>query len=127
MAIKKIYFFVIYVIFRPGPSLACSETMAMLFWRHTLHAFISFCCKVSPVKAEELMTEPLYYNDNIQVENKRLLLLLHRRWLERDVCHISHLLHEHGASLCLEDFDMKYGLNIGFPTQGSQICRKTVF
>ena len=30
-------------------------------------------------------------------------------------------------SLCLEDFDMKYGLNIGFATQGSQICRKTVF
>ena len=57
---KKFYFFCT-VIFRPGPSLACSETMAMLFWRHTLHAFISFCCKVSPVKAEELMTEHMEF------------------------------------------------------------------
>ena len=78
------------------------------FWKHTFQAQKSFCSKVSPVKAEELVTEPLFYSDNIQVGNKTIL---HRRWIEKGVCCISHLLHDHRAVLCLMEFNMKYGLN----------------
>ena len=52
-----------------GPCLPLENDKLNLFWRHTLQAYKSFCCKVSPVKAEELVTEPLFYNDNIQVGN----------------------------------------------------------
>ena len=65
------------------------------------------------MKAEELVTEPLFYNDNIQVRNNTVL---HRRWIEKGVCRISQLLHEHEAFLCLEEFNMKYGLNTDFVT-----------
>ena len=58
------------------------------------------------------VTEPLFYNDNIQVGNNTIL---HRKWIEKGVCHISHLLHEHRALLCLE-FSTKYSLNTDFVT-----------
>ena len=96
-----------------GPCLPLKNGKLNLFWRHTLQAYKSFCCKVSPVKAEELVTEPLFYNDNIQVRNNTVL---HRRWIEKGVCRISQLLHEHEAFLCLEEFNMKYGLNTDFVT-----------
>ena len=59
------------------------------------------------------MTEPSFYNDNIQVGNNTIL---HRRWIEKGICCISHLLHEHGAFLCRVEFNMKYGLNTDFVT-----------
>ena len=69
---------------------------------------------ILPEKAEELVTEPLFYTDiNLQVGNNTML---HRRWIEKGVYRISHLSHEHGAFLCLEEFDMKYGLNTDFVT-----------
>ena len=52
------------------PCLPLKNDTLNSFWRHTLQAYKSFCCKVSPVKAEEHETEPLFYNDNIKVENK---------------------------------------------------------
>ena len=73
------------------------------------------------MKAEEFVTEPLFYNDNIQVRNNTVL---HRRWIEKGVCRISHLLHEHGAFLRLEEFNMKYGLNTDFVTYNG--CVQTV-
>ena len=50
-----------------GPYLLLKNSKLNLFWRHTLQAYKSFCCKVSPAKDDELVTEPLFYNDNIQV------------------------------------------------------------
>ena len=38
----------------------------------------------------------------------------HRRWSEKGVDHISHLLHEHGAFLDFEKFKMKYDLMLTF-------------
>ena len=38
---------------------------------------------------------------------------LHRRGIEKG---ISHLLHEHGDCLCLDEFNAKYCLNIDFVT-----------
>ena len=80
---------------------------------HTLQAYKSFCRKISPAKAEELVTEPLFYNDNIQVGNSTIL---YRRWIEKAVCRISHLSHEHRAFLCLEELNMNYGLHTDFVT-----------
>ena len=66
---------------------------------------------VSPAKDDELVTEPLFYNDNIQVVNNTIL---YRRWIKKGASHISHLLH--GDCLCLEEFNTKYGLNTDFVT-----------
>ena len=40
-----------------------------LFCRCTLQPNKRFCCKVSPAKAKELVTESLFYNNNIQGGN----------------------------------------------------------
>ena len=44
-----------------GPCLPLENDKLNLFWRHTLQAYKSFCGKVSPAKAEELVTEPLFF------------------------------------------------------------------
>ena len=49
-------------------------------------------------KAEELVTKRLFDNDNIQVGNNTML---HWRWIEKGVCRISDLLHEHEAFCAL--------------------------
>ena len=41
-----------------GPCLPLKNDKLNLFWMHTLQAYKSFCRKVSPAKAEELVTEP---------------------------------------------------------------------
>ena len=96
-----------------GPRLPLKNSKLNLFWRHTLQTYTSFCCKVSPAKPEELVTELLFYNDNIQVGNNTIL---YRRWIKKGVCRISHLLHKHGDFLCLGEFNTKYGLNTDFVT-----------
>ena len=44
-----------------GPCLPLKNSKLNLFWRHTLQAYKSFCCKVSPAKADELVTEPFSF------------------------------------------------------------------
>ena len=51
-----------------GPCLPLKK-ITNQFWRHTLQAYKSFCRKVNPAKAEEFVTEPLFYNDKIEVGN----------------------------------------------------------
>ena len=50
------------------------------------------------------MTEPLFYNDKIQV----------RTLFERRVCRFSHLLHDLDTFLSLDVFNRKYGLDTDF-------------
>ena len=46
-----------------------------LFWqKHTVQAFKSFSHKVYSLRVEETETEPLFYNDNINVGNKTKLI-----------------------------------------------------
>ena len=52
-----------------GSCLPLKNSKLNLFRRHTLQAYKSFCRKVSPAKAEEFVTEPLFYNDKIEVGN----------------------------------------------------------
>ena len=65
------------------------------------------------------MTEPLFYNGNIQVRNKTTIQ--YRRSTEKGVCLISHLLQEHEAFSSLEEFNMKYGLNTDFLTHNVRV------
>ena len=59
------------------------------------------------------MTEPLFYNDNIQVGNNTIL---HRRWIERvSVTSIIFYMNME-LFLHLEEFNTKYGLNTDFVT-----------
>ena len=50
------------------------------------------------------MTEPLFYNDKIQV----------RTLFERHVCRFSHLLHDLETFLSLDEFNRKHGLDTDF-------------
>ena len=68
--------------------------------------------KIYPLMAEELVAEPLFYNDNIKVGNKTIF---HKRWSEKGVYCISHLLH----FLDFEKFQTKYGLNVDFLSYNS--------
>ena len=56
-----------------GSCLPLKNSKLNLFRRHTLQAYKSFCCKAkgNAANADELVTEPLYYNDNIQVGNDK--------------------------------------------------------
>jgi len=78
--------------------------------------------KVSAVKVEELVTEPLFYNDKkSQVGNRTML---HRILTERDVCRFSHLSHDHDTFLSFDEFNRKYRLNTDFLTYNG--CIQTV-
>ena len=66
------------------------------------------------------MTELLFYNDKIQVANRTML---HRTLIERGVCRLSHLSHDHESVLSLDEFKRKC-LNADFLTYNG--CVQTV-
>ena len=75
--------------------------------------------KVSAVKVEELVTEPLFYNDKkSQVGNRTML---HRTLIERDVCRFSHLSQDHDTFLSFDEFNRTYRLNTDFLTYNGYI------
>ena len=41
------------------------------FWAHVFQAYREFGRKIYVEKSEELAAEPLFCNDNVQVENRR--------------------------------------------------------
>ena len=94
-----------------GSDFPLNKDRVNTFWIHTLKAYSIFCKKVSLSKTDEVVAEPLFYNENIKVGNKTLL---HREWVEHGVTHICHLLQRNGTFMSQDDFNIKYGLHANF-------------
>ena len=55
-----------------GSSLNVKDCHLNKFWAHVFQAYREFGRKIHVEKSEELAAEPLFCNDNIQVENTNI-------------------------------------------------------
>ena len=103
-----------------GPCLLLkNETLFVVAYPTGLWKFLL----QSPVKSEELVTEPLFYHDNIQVGNKTIL---HRRWIKKGV--VTFLIFYMNMELSCALKNLIYGLDTDFVTySGCVICRVVMY
>ena len=53
-------------------------------WTRVFQAYKELCRKIHVQRSEELIAEPIFCNDNIQV-GKKIVVLLYRKWIDK-VC-----------------------------------------
>ena len=96
-----------------GPCLTINKEKVNAFWQDVFHAYREFGRKIIVKQEEELVTEPLFCNENIKVGNSKIYYM---KWVEKGVLKVSHLLRENGSFLSHLEFNRKYVLRTDFIT-----------
>ena len=63
--------------------------------------------------SEELVTNPLFCNDNILVANKTVF---HKKWIDKGVCFLKNILNENGMFMLFKRFMEIYRINMDYIT-----------
>ncbi|WP_419609554.1 reverse transcriptase family protein [Thiolapillus sp.] len=96
-----------------GSSLNVKDCHLNKFWAHVFQAYREFGRKIYVEKSEELAAEPLFCNDNIQVENRNIF---YKNWIDSGVCYIKSILNEDGTFMTVKRFTQKYDINTNYIT-----------
>ena len=96
-----------------GPSIYADLNHTNYFWKHVFEAYEQFSYKVKPKTPDELLTEPLFFNKNIQIGNSCVHL---KSLLRKEVYMIGHLIDDTEQFYSYEDFVLKYNVNINYIT-----------
>lgn len=94
-----------------GSNIPIDSTKVNKFWEHTFLAYRKFCKKVNVEEAGEIVAEPLFYHENIKICAQ---VVDHKRWIEHGAANISHVMHNNGSFLTLDEFNTKFDLNVHF-------------
>ena len=81
------------------------------FWKDTFQAYKIFFNKVYPTNPLEMLSEPLFFNDKI---NMNSALLRQREWIDKNACCIADLCKEDGYFLTYVEFMNKYDIRTNF-------------
>ena len=94
-----------------GSSLDVKDCHLNKFWAHVFQVWYrEFSRKKYAEKSEELAAEPLFCNDNIQVE------FFYKNWIDSGVCYIKSILNEGGTFMTVKRFTEKYNINTNYIT-----------
>ncbi len=94
-----------------GPNLAANLCRNNIFWKHVFEAFKSFFYKVKVKSKEEILAEPIFHNERIQVGKSTLK---HKHWINKGIVKVVDLFDENGEFYNYEDFKLKYNLHTDF-------------
>jgi exonuclease III len=95
-----------------GPEIT-SRYQGNPFWKDVFKAYKTFFYKVKPRTAEEILSEPICFNDRLKHGNRTIK---NRMLQDKDIFKIGHFLKENGQFLSNREFSQKYELNINFLT-----------
>ena len=104
-----------------GPSYVINNARNNLFWVHTFRAYKEFCNHVKLEKADELLAEPVFYNEKFKVGN---MIITHANWMQNGVYCVSDFLRDNGEFLTFAEFSTKYNIRTDFVTFNG--CIRTV-
>ena len=102
-----------------GPSIPCHYRN--VFWTDVMNGYTSFFYKIHPNTSQELLAEPMLFNERITI-GKRVLSNNH--WIANDVRCIGHFMNGNGHFLSHAEFTLKYNVNIDFVTHGG--CKEAI-
>ena len=94
-----------------GPNLPLNRNVINGFWADTITAYTLFTEKVPLSTTEEILAEPLLFNNNLKIGSKPII---HKEWCQHGVKCISDVLHNDGTFLTFIEFNEKYALHVNF-------------
>ena len=95
-----------------GPNFASEIIKHNSFWKHVFNACKLLYYMIQPGNSNELITEPIFYNERIKVGNK--MVTCYRNWFEKNVHCIADLLGPTGITLTFAEIKIKYYVSIDF-------------
>ena len=96
-----------------GPNYACPKNIDNLFWRHVFLAYKQLFYKSKPTNSLELLAEPVFHNERIQVGGT---VSKHVSWADKGVFCIGHFISEEGNYKSYVNFTNEYGIKTDFLT-----------
>lgn len=89
-----------------------SEEITNMFWKDVLKAWLYFSKKSSEQKTHPASMEPLFFNQNILIENETIF---YERWFKKKVVFVNDVLKENNSIMTLNEFKTKYNVEVTSP------------
>ena len=96
-----------------GPEIITTFKKSNLFWIEVLEAYKHFYYKVKSKNSSQLLAEPVFYNNRIQIGHH---FILGQRWINRGVFCIGHFVLENGDLISYEEFKQKFNVRMNVVT-----------
>lgn len=90
-----------------------SKDISNLFWKDVLKAWLYFSKKSSEQRTHPASMEPLFFNQNILIENKTIF---YESWFKKKVVFINDVLKENNSIMTLDEFKTEFDLEVPSPT-----------
>jgi exonuclease III len=82
-----------------------------VFWKDVFSAYIEYFDKTEAFESEEFLREPLFSNNKFKIDNKPMYF---ENWVQKGILYVKHLINDRGNFLSLEEFSMKYDMQVPF-------------
>ena len=102
-----------------GPCFLSLNAKGNSFWTDTFKAYNIFFSRIKPNSTIEVLSEPVFYNENIKIGNK---VIKHTKWIENGVYCIANFLRDNGQFFTIAEFNARFGLTVDFLTFSGCIC-----
>jgi len=96
-----------------GPNVVDTYRNNNSFWLDVFEAYRSFYREIEPACSQELLAEPVCFNERIKVGG---LVLKHLDWYRKGIRCVGNFLDVNGNFLTCAEFKEKYNVNINFVT-----------
>ena len=96
-----------------GPEIFAQFKKTNAFWTDVFNAYASFFYKVTRKNSGQLLAEPVFYNNNMQIGNT---FIKDSGCAGKGVHCVAHFLSENGRFMSYADFKYKYNVNINYIT-----------
>jgi hypothetical protein len=93
-----------------GPEIT-SRYRGNAFWKDVFSAYKNLFAKVHPKNAQEMLTEPITFNENVKTGNRTVK---NNQLHEKGIFKIGQFFDENGRLLSHREFSRKYDININF-------------
>ena len=91
-----------------GSHLPTNNETLSIFWKDVFRAYLVFGRNVHVKKHEDVLAEPIFYNDNVCIGNN---VVFFENWYNNGVKSIKEFVDGNGNFLSLNEFNMKHNLN----------------
>ena len=96
-----------------GPEILKTQGKKNTFWTQVFCAYSDLYYNVKPTSTEELLAEPICFNERITIGNK---VISQKHWMNKSFYCVAHLLGEDGKFLSYMEIKRKYDINLDFIT-----------
>ena len=96
-----------------GPEIVTTFSKANVFWTEVFNVYKEFFYKANCTNSSELLAEPVFFNNRIQIGKKCLAV---KTWINKGIHCIANFVLENGNFMSYEEFKLKHNVHMDFVT-----------